>query len=65
MKYYCHVDYNEFENPILEKLSKDIISFCSNKANKIWYSGNSGSEAIEAAMKPVTACIIVIKKEKK
>ena len=51
MKHYCHVDYNEFENPLLEKLSKKIISFCSNKSNKIWYSGNSGSEAIEAAMK--------------
>ena len=65
MKYYCHVDYNEFENPILEKLSKDIISFCSNKANKIWYSGNSGSEAIEAAMKLSYSVHYSNKKKKK
>ncbi len=51
MKKYCHVDYNEFENPLIEKLSKKIISHCKNKSKKIWYSGNSGSEAIEAAMK--------------
>tara|TARA_B100000886_G_scaffold334281_1_gene289568 strand:+ start:1089 stop:2408 length:1320 start_codon:yes stop_codon:yes gene_type:complete len=51
MEKYCHVDYNEFENPLIEKLSKKIVSFCKNKNKKIWYSGNSGSEAIEAAMK--------------
>ena len=51
MKKYCHVDYNEFENPLIEKLSKKIISYCKNKKKKFWYSGNSGSEAIEAAMK--------------
>lgn len=48
---FCHVDYNEFENPLVEKLSKKIVKFCKNKSKKIWYSGNSGSEAIEAAMK--------------
>ena len=51
MNKYCHVDYNEFENPIIEKLSRDIIKFSINKRNKIWYAGNSGSEALEAAMK--------------
>ena len=51
MKFYCHVDFNEFENPLVEKLSKKIISFLKNKKKKIWYSGNSGSEALEAAMK--------------
>lgn len=51
MKFYCHVDYNEFENPLVEKLSKKIIEFSKNKDKKIWYSGNSGSEALEAAMK--------------
>ena len=51
MKRFCHVDYNEFENPLIEKLSKKIVSFCKTKNKKIWYSGNSGSEAIEAAMK--------------
>lgn len=51
MKFYCHVDFNEFENPLVEKLSKKIIEFSKNKNKKIWYSGNSGSEALEAAMK--------------
>ena len=44
-------DYNEFINPKLEKLSKRIVNHCTYKNNKIWYSGNSGSEALEAAMK--------------
>ena len=51
MKFYCHVDFNEFENPLVEKLSKKIIKFSKKKNKKIWYSGNSGSEALEAAMK--------------
>jgi len=51
MTKFCHVDYNEFENPLLESLSKKIINFAPNNSKKIWYSGNSGSEAIEAAMK--------------
>jgi len=51
MKLYCHVDFNEFENPLVEKLSKKIIKFSKKKNKKIWYSGNSGSEALEAAMK--------------
>lgn len=51
MKFYCHVDFNEFENPLVEKLSKKIIQFSKNKNKKIWYSGNSGSEALESAMK--------------
>ena len=51
MKLYCHVDFNEFENPLVEKLSKKIIEFSKNKNKKIWYSGNSGSEALEAAIK--------------
>ena len=51
MKSYCHVDFNEFENPLVENLSKKIIKFSKNKKKKIWYAGNSGSEALEAAMK--------------
>lgn len=50
MNYYSHVDYNEFHNPLIEKLSNKLNSF-SKKKFKIWYSGNSGSEALEAAMK--------------
>ena len=51
MNKFCHADYNEFVNPHLEELSKKIINNCNYKNNKIWYSGNSGSEALEAAMK--------------
>lgn len=50
-KYYSHVDYNEFLDPNLEKLSKKLVKHSSNKINKVWFAGNSGSEAIEAAMK--------------
>ncbi len=51
MNKFCHADYNEFNNPLVDKLSKKIVSYSPNKSKKIWYSGNSGSEAIEAAMK--------------
>tara|TARA_A100001015_G_scaffold307432_1_gene403334 strand:- start:2448 stop:3761 length:1314 start_codon:yes stop_codon:yes gene_type:complete len=51
MTKFCHIDYNEFSNPLLEQLSKKIVEFAPNKNKKIWYSGNSGSEALEAAMK--------------
>ena len=50
MNLYSHVDYNEFANSLIEKLSLKLNSFSKNKY-KIWYSGNSGSEALEAAMK--------------
>lgn len=51
MTKFCHADYNEFNNPQVESLSKKIIGYTSDKSKKIWYSGSSGSEAIEAAMK--------------
>ena len=57
MNKFCHADYNEFNNPLVDKLSKKIVSYSPNKSKKIWYSGNSGSEAIEAAMKLVTKCM--------
>ena len=34
MKSYCHVDFNEFENPLVENLSKKIIEFSQNKKKK-------------------------------
>ena len=51
MNKFCHADYNEFNNPLVEKLSEKIVNYSPSKSKKIWYSGNSGSEAIEAAMK--------------
>ena len=51
MTKFCHVDYNEFENPLIESLSKKIIDFAPNNSKKIWYSGNSGSEANRSTMK--------------
>ena len=50
MKKYSHIDYNEFNNPLIEKLSKNLNLY-SKKNYKVWYSGNSGSESVEAAMK--------------
>jgi len=35
MKFYCHVDFNEFENPLVEKLSKKIIEISKKKNKKI------------------------------
>ncbi len=51
MSKFCHADYNEFNNPNIDILSKKIVNHSPYKNKKIWYSGNSGSEAIEAAMK--------------
>lgn len=65
MKKFCHADYNEFINPKLEELSKKIINHCTHENNKIWYSGNSGSEALEAAMKLSYSVHFSNKKEKK
>lgn len=49
-KKFCHLDYNEFDNQLIEQFAKKFNSFSKIKF-KVWCSGNSGSESVEAAMK--------------
>jgi adenosylmethionine-8-amino-7-oxononanoate aminotransferase len=51
LKKFPHIDCNIYENPQAEVLSNLLIKFGTNGLNKVYYSGSSGSEAIEAAMK--------------
>jgi adenosylmethionine-8-amino-7-oxononanoate aminotransferase len=48
---YCHIDYNIWTNPMLEELAELLLSRAPKGLNRVYYSGNSGSEAMEAAMK--------------
>ena len=50
-KKYCHIDYNIWKNSDLNNLAKKLISYSTNSLDRVYFSGNSGSEAIEAAMK--------------
>jgi adenosylmethionine-8-amino-7-oxononanoate aminotransferase len=47
----CHIDYNTWNNPVLDELAELLLSQAPEGLNKVYFAGNSGSEAIEAAMK--------------
>lgn len=51
LKKFSHIDYNIWTNPEVQKLSKEICTFSNKKLGKVYFSGCSGSEAIEAALK--------------
>ena len=51
MERFCHVDYNAWGNPKLEVLAELLLSQAPDGLDRVYFSGNSGSEAIEAAMK--------------
>ena len=51
MKKYCHIDYNIWRSELLEKLAKLLVTNAPKGLDKVYFSGTSGSEAIEAAMK--------------
>ena len=51
MERFCHVDYNIWRNPLLEELAEALLSQAPLDLDRVYFSGNSGSEAIEAAMK--------------
>jgi len=48
---FCHVDYNIWTNPMLEELATVLLSRAPKGLNKVYFSGNSGTEATEGAMK--------------
>ncbi len=50
-KKFCHVSYKFWEDGNIEKLSKILLSKNEHKLDTVYYSGNSGGEACEAAMK--------------
>jgi adenosylmethionine-8-amino-7-oxononanoate aminotransferase len=56
MKNFLHVDYNIWHNPQIEKLSYLLSRQAPSENYKIYFSGNSGSEAIEAAIKLSYQC---------
>ena len=51
MEHYCHADYNIWQNRNLDALADLLVSDAPPGLDKVYFSGNSGSEAIEAAMK--------------
>lgn len=51
MAKFFHVDYNIWKNPDIEKLSLILNEPFEKKNYKVYFSGNSGSESIEAAIK--------------
>lgn len=51
LKKFCHVDYKIWNDPNVEKLSRKLLSEAEHSLDKVYYCGNSGAEANEAAMK--------------
>ncbi|MEK9754901.1 MAG: aminotransferase class III-fold pyridoxal phosphate-dependent enzyme, partial [Rhodospirillaceae bacterium] len=47
----CHVDYNTWTNPVLERLAELLLSQAPAGLDRVYFAGNSGSEAMEAALK--------------
>ncbi len=47
----CHIDYNTWSNDALEELASLLLSRAPAGLDAVYFSGNSGTEAMEAAMK--------------
>lgn len=48
---FGHIDYKIWDDPNLELLAKTILQNKSAELSKVYFAGNSGAEACEAAMK--------------
>ena len=48
---FHHLDYKIFKDDNIEKLSKILLSKAEHKLDTVYFSGSSGGEACEAAMK--------------
>ena len=48
---FSHADYKMWSDPNVEKLSNLLLSMSSHNLDRVYYSGNSGTEACESAMK--------------
>lgn len=51
MDRFCHIDYNAWSNPQLDELAELILSKAPRGLSRVYFAGNGGSEAVEAAMK--------------
>ena len=51
LKKFTHVDYKKWIDPNVIRLSKIIGSNSPSNCNQVYFAGNSGGEACEAAMK--------------
>ena len=54
---FNHIDYKVWTDPNLEELSKVLCKNKKNKLDKVYFSGNSGAEACEAAMNTILSWI--------
>lgn len=51
MEKFTHIDYNIWNNPLIEELAEILIKNSTNGLDKVYFGGTSGSDAIDAAMK--------------
>ncbi len=51
LKKFTHIDYKEYNDENLEKLSKVILKNNKTQLSKVYFSGNSGAESCEAALR--------------
>jgi adenosylmethionine-8-amino-7-oxononanoate aminotransferase len=51
LKKFGHIDYKIWNDPNLELLAKTILQNSPAELSKVYFAGNSGAEACEAAMK--------------
>ena len=65
IKKFNHIDYKVWTDPNLEELSKILCKNKKNKLEKVYFSGNSGAEACEAAMRMSYQVHYDLKKPKK
>lgn len=51
LKRFTHMDYKVWSDPNVEDLASLLLSRAEHGLNKVYFAGNSGAEACEAAMK--------------
>lgn len=51
MESFCHMDYNAWHNPMLDALADALVARAPEGLDRVYFTGCSGSEAIEAALK--------------
>ena len=51
MNRFCHMDYKAWSDDNTEELATLLLSRAEHKLNRVYFAGNSGAEACEAAMK--------------
>tara|TARA_B110000967_G_scaffold125475_1_gene128280 strand:+ start:487 stop:1779 length:1293 start_codon:yes stop_codon:yes gene_type:complete len=51
LRKFSHLDYKTFKDDNVERLSKILLSRAEHKLDSVYFSGSSGGEACEAAMK--------------